>query len=296
MGYRLRKREAVQKGIRRVVRECLADARATLVGADQDPHRAVHEARKRIKEIRAVLRLVREPLGKHYARENAWYRETAAGLSPLRDAGAMVEAFSGLISAGHVRAAESAQVLAALEARRDKLVAAPVQLRGAMAQAAERFGKAESRVRDWRIEGDFDALGHGLQTCYAGGRRRFDRARRRADDEALHAWRKRVKDYWYQTRLLQGVWPALLSVWQGELKQLSDLLGDEHDVTILVSFFEQDGADFAGEHVLQPIIDQLRVHQTILREQAWQLGGKLYAESPQAYLDRIGALWSLWRE
>src|SRR5689334_2335445 len=51
----------------------------------------IHDVRKRIKETRALLRLVREPLGSRFGQENKWYRNAGRDLSAARDAIALIE-------------------------------------------------------------------------------------------------------------------------------------------------------------------------------------------------------------
>src|SRR5690606_16072424 len=54
-------------------------------------HEGVHQARKRWKKIRALLRLLQKPLGNTYRRENKTFRNLGRSLSGLRDAEALVE-------------------------------------------------------------------------------------------------------------------------------------------------------------------------------------------------------------
>ncbi len=47
----------------------------------------------------------------------------------------------------------------------------------------------------------------------------------------MHEWRKRVKDLWYHVTLLQDAWRPVMSALADEAHELSDRLGDEHDLT-----------------------------------------------------------------
>jgi CHAD domain-containing protein len=73
----------------------------------------------------------------------------------------------------------------------------------------------------------------GLERAYRRGRRDLRRVRQDASDEAVHEWRKRVKDLWYQLRLLRNAWPAPLKAASDEAHELSALLGDHHDLAVL---------------------------------------------------------------
>src|SRR5690348_10061771 len=58
---------------------------------------SVHAARKRLKEVRALLRLVRNGVGeKEFQRDNKTLRNAARPLSEVRDATALLEALQSL--------------------------------------------------------------------------------------------------------------------------------------------------------------------------------------------------------
>ena len=75
MAFRLRPGEA-GSGVQRVVVEQVARSMRSLIsaaaGSDDEFDDGVHDVRKRLKRVRAVLRLAREPLGDdRYRAENA---------------------------------------------------------------------------------------------------------------------------------------------------------------------------------------------------------------------------------
>ena len=51
---------------------------------------AVHETRKSIKKVRALMRLVRTEPGESYTAENAALRGTGRRISEIRDAAALI--------------------------------------------------------------------------------------------------------------------------------------------------------------------------------------------------------------
>ena len=63
--------------------------------------------------------------------------------------------------------------------------------------------------------------------------RRCSVARREPTVENLHQWRKRTKDLWYHLRMLKPMAPAIVGGHADEADELSDLLGDDHDLAIL---------------------------------------------------------------
>src|SRR3954469_25481608 len=81
--YRLRGDGYVPNGIRRIAGGQLLSAHDDLTGASKHTlDKAVHETRKRLKRLRASLRLSRDALGDEtYERENTIFRMTGRRLS-----------------------------------------------------------------------------------------------------------------------------------------------------------------------------------------------------------------------
>src|SRR5919108_247446 len=96
--YRFREGEAVPDGLRRIARGRIDHALDELRGKTKSsPEEAVHEARKNMKKLRALLRLTRNELGDEvYRRENECFRDAGRRLSGVRDADVMLETLDGL--------------------------------------------------------------------------------------------------------------------------------------------------------------------------------------------------------
>jgi CHAD domain-containing protein len=114
-----------------------------------------------------------------------------------------------------------------------------------------------------------------LKRTYARGREAFARADRKPTATNLHEWRKRVKDLWYQERLLQGSWPNVMKAQAKEAKKLSKLLGEDHDLAVL------------AEHVDDPqLLELIEQRRAELLERSRDLGRRIYAERPKAFARR----------
>src|SRR3954471_24540286 len=107
--FRIAPGEPVPDEVRRLAIGRIDDALDELRGvSDSSRAEAVHEARKDLKKLRALLRLARGELGERtFARENACFRDAASELGGARDADAMLETLGGL---AYLPAAEGWQV------------------------------------------------------------------------------------------------------------------------------------------------------------------------------------------
>jgi CHAD domain-containing protein len=99
MAFQFKPDETLAKGIRRIAKGQLDKALDGLTGlSGEEPEEVVHDARKRFKKLRALLRLARIGLGRTITDwENARLRDAARPLSEVRDAEVMIEAFDELV-------------------------------------------------------------------------------------------------------------------------------------------------------------------------------------------------------
>ena len=91
MAYGLEPDENPADGLKRIALEQLDQAIGNAVSADMARDEDVHDVRKCMKKLRAVLRMARAELGEStFRRENTCFREAAKRLSGLREAAVRV--------------------------------------------------------------------------------------------------------------------------------------------------------------------------------------------------------------
>jgi CHAD domain-containing protein len=299
--YRLLADESTADGIRRVAAGRAESAIDHLRGGDDEsPATAVHETRKDIKKLRSVLRLVRAPLGEGtYARENDRYREAAQVLSGPRDAEVNIETLEALDRryGDSFPGRETAPLLEALEERR-RILSEGVSLgygSGPAVTAALQIEAGRDAIADWRLDGEgFELIGAGLKRSYRRGRKRFAEAAADPSAENVHEWRKRVKDLWYHLRLVRDARPRKLGNAADAAHDLSDLLGDHHDLAVLRTEAESRPELLSGEG-LGRLGELVARRQTELLANATSLAEGLYAERPRKFIARIERYWKKWR-
>jgi CHAD domain-containing protein len=274
--FRLKKKEPLAEGIVRVAAGRLDSAVDELSGrAGHDTAAAVHEARKDIKKLRAVVRLVQA--------DPSWnrrLRDTARRLSGRRDADVLLETLDGLVKSGAVpkKGVRGLRKELAREA-------------GRQADAGSEIGLAQAELTVARTEVDalapkrdsFKELRPGLEKIYGDGRKAYRAARKKPTDANLHEWRKRVKDLWYSATILDSAWPAMMSELAAEADVLSELLGEDHDLAMLA-----ERATGKKHKNLRRAIAKRRGR---LKRRALKMGKRLYAEKPKGFARRIGVAW-----
>jgi len=295
LAYRFRKEEPISAGIRRIARERVDKALGHL-SSDRDD--GVHEARKRFKEIRAVLRLASHALGDRFVIENRRYRDLGRALSEARDAQAAVETWDKLCARfrDEIGETDARAVHRRLQLRRRDVLAGDADGGPGSGRVSERLAAAREAIAGWRFsDSRFVIIQEGLVEHYAKGRRGLRRAYAGGRDEQFHAWRKRIKNQWYHTTLLEPVWEAGLGTRKKSLKALSDLVGDDHDLAVFSSLLAGEPQLFGLPASRQTVASLIAIRQAELRGDAHELGSLLYAEKPKAFGRRIAAYWSAWK-
>jgi CHAD domain-containing protein len=297
MPFRLTITESAGDGLRRCAAEELASARDGLASATAtDRATAVHEARKSLKKTRSLVRLARPALGaKRYRAANTELCDTARILSGTRDADVLVAVAAGLrehdagqLPASAFQALDDALAEAALVAG-NAPDGDPVEL------AVARLEAVCAQVDAWPLhKAGWDTVLAVLQATYARGREDLLAVRADPSADVRHEWRKRVKDLWYQQRLVADAWEPVLGAQAEAAHLLSEYLGDDHDLAVLHEAIASGRVD-AGPDA-ESICTLVRQRREALLHDALALGDRIYAEPPKAFSRRLGAYLDAWAD
>jgi hypothetical protein len=95
--------------------------------------------------------------------------------------------------------------------------------------------------------------------------------------------------------LLEPVAPSALRPLGKRLGDLSDGLGDDHDLAVLAAMIRSAPADFGddGAREALALIDAARAD---LQDRCLRLGGRIYAVRPKALRARVGRYWRAWHD
>jgi len=203
---------------------------------DEEPGIAVHEARKSFKRLRATVRLARDELGDDvYRRENIAFRDAGRRLAGTRDSQVVLETLDAL-SERYPSQAPRAGFVGFRKTLAGEHAAAQRRLKNgaAVAEVLSELHQARGRVAAWPVQREaLDAPAPGFKRIYRRGRGAYRTARREPSSENLHELRKRVKDLWYAARIVRPASPKRMKGLARAAHELSDLIGEEHDLAIL---------------------------------------------------------------
>lgn len=296
MPYRVKKGDdGIQDAVRRIADEQIGRALDEIADDALSFDERVHQVRKRCKKLRGLLRLVRSSFD-DYSDENKTFRDAARLLSGVRDVDTLIETFDELME--HYSEEIDRDGFASIRERlrRDvKEVRQDAETAVRMETFRRTMDKARERAAGWKLDDEgFDAVAGGLRKTYKRARKRMQAAWAEPSAEALHEWRKRVKYHWYHTRLLREINPEMMSPRETMADELSDLLGDHHDLAVLDERLMEAPEQFGPKTGLDAFRALLHRRKDQLEERAFELGRQILAERSKALARRLGGYWKVW--
>ena len=288
MSMHLKTAEPPGPAIRRVCRQHVNRALSCLDPANRSD--AVHDARKEIKALRAVFRLARGSMtGGKYRATAAAMRLAAKPLAAARDARVTLKALEVL--AGGNAARQFPAMRAALTQNSRKENHRFKELDSA-AVATYVLQTLHRQLAALKIKTDWNALQSCFKKSYCRGRDAAKLARLAPSPLHFHEWRKLAKNFWYQLDFLCPKWPAKTKAMVEGLENLGDLLGDDHDLVLLVQFAAGHGGSARETDKLKSAVEQ---RQKQLAAKIQSLGTRLFAPAPKMACRQIKRDWKEWR-
>ncbi len=298
--------EPLGVGVKRVTMEQLERAAMGFVDGTDGVGVAVHESRKSIKRVRAMLRLIKGELSRRvFDFENSSLRDTGRLLAEIRSGQGTLNAVLSIQDLYGDLLAEGtfSEMVQRLTVRRDltelKAVEDPVLI-GRVVRSLER---AYHRYGSWPTDPDardvygmgirdsYRAIEPGLGHTYTRGRHTMAAAYMRSGPGQFHEWRKKVKDLRHQMEFLAPLWPEVVVGTAMTLDRLGNILGEDNDLAELVSVL-------AGRPDLCPNPRERSLFRALaaqrrseLQTAAEILGRRVYAERPKSVTHRFAEYW-----
>ncbi len=223
------------EALRRVLLRLARSARRDLERLPHDSGARIHRIRTTMKKYRSLLRLARPELGRKCWKAALQHvRLLKDGLAGSRDQAVIYQTVRRLLGEAVTQRFEVVEPAAPVEA------VAPEEL----LTAAKELAAFTERLRLKKLSGK--KLRKRWWKTWRKACRARDVAEATGGAEAFHAWRKRIKDLWYQGAALQAL-DADIGKTLHAAKQLSDALGGEHDITMAIGSMQRLGGEERGK-------------------------------------------------
>lgn len=284
MKYSLDLDEPLEDEVRRIASGRLREAAELLRDQPEGMDDAIHDARRHIKQCRALYRLIASAAKDFQKTENKRLGDIGRQLSGLRDAKALIEATDYLKR--EVPSKSNSMLMdrlaKRLDQRRDDGTGQSEKAAAALASAEQDLksaAAAASRLSLPRSERKSAAcIAHGWETVGRKAREAVE-ASSEGHEEAFHDLRKRTQDRWMQAALMRDLWPSAMLAVERQGKMLSDMLGHAQDLTILLDAVATSGDLVKDAVESEAVRDVVLSQQAKLQDECRAFAKSFYAKS-----------------
>lgn len=267
---------------------------------------AVHEARKSVKRLRSLVRLIRQEIGERaFNFENTVLRDTGRALSPIRSAaviadkvGEIREVYGPLLAHGTFHELEHR-----LAVRRDDIEERAMADPELVPRVISNLERAHARYASWPtdpearrvygigIRNTYESVRPGLAHTYGAGRGAMVAAYTAPGAARFHEWRKQAKYFRHQLEILSPLWPEVILGMAYTLERVGELLGEDHDLAEMLNLVA-DRPDLCPNPVERSLLAALaEQRRSDLQTACRILGRRVYAETPESLEVRFAAYW-----
>ncbi|TPW32507.1 CHAD domain-containing protein [Martelella alba] len=297
MAFEIDPDKPFNEAFRAVATEELTKAITLLTERPDGLHEAVHAARKRFKRLRGLYRFARADAKGFARRENARIREMSASLSAERDATALIETVGYLRGLGPDGSTDMAlyALERALTVRRDDIAMSDGALERKVTVAIGTCKAAMDAIKAHEFapgrKTAASRIATGWYRMLSAAQVALMSARAGGTDEDFHELRKRSQDYWMFSSLAVLIWPSGFSARRERAKRLADLLGHEHDLSVLLALLGSTAGLAISDGQAGTVVKAALAERACLRKTAIKLARPLYSDDPDREAQVIERLW-----
>jgi CHAD domain-containing protein len=295
MAYKLKLRESLEGGVRRILAEQCQRA-ATGLTETADAVTAVHDARKCIKRSRALLRLVRPAIGDAVWKDHdAALRDVGRGLSEMRDRDVLRQTVEKLKSnaPATLKNALGAIGKQLADGETGDAVPAPAEARRRLVETAALLDAVSARLRKLHVPGSFEtAVEPGVEKGHAKARRLLDEVRQAPAPETLHELRKAIQVHWRHMVVLSAAWPEVTKGRAAEARTVSNLLGEDRDLILLEAYVTANAGGLTKSAVMA-IRRAIASRRRAIAAEAFPRAERLLVGKSARFARDFTRLWSI---
>ena len=283
MSYQLNVDQSLGDNCRRIFRKQIDGALSVAKGKKEPADTPVHAMRKHLKKARAVLRLVREEIGRDsFRQQDDRLRDVGRLMTEIRDAEVRLQTVRQIEHAIHRRHNVAFRKIDML--LRFELENFLVAFHGWEKQAMPLLERVRDAIEKWAI-GDYarKQLRQAVRRTYKRGRNALAVVKAKPSTANFHKLRRQVKLLGYQLRILEPLNRVVVGTVSDELTDLGHLLGRVHDLSFLGDRLrrERDEPDWAKRD--EDLLGTIESSQAELERDGLEIAERFFAERPRDF-------------
>jgi CHAD domain-containing protein len=296
-GFCITNSESITENIQRILSEQLDDIVMQSDKKGAQVPKAIHEIRKSMKRIRAVLRMIRDEIGySTYYRENVFYRDLSRKLSDIRNFEVLLGSITALKQelSNTIPSDVFDALLKELDRQQEEVTGGQARLIQLMKNTGREVKTGRERIHDLPIRNnDFSVFEGGIYRVYRQGRNYLSDARKNPSPNRLHDLRKKMKYFWYQVEILEPIFPGPMQAYATTLETIAESLGVYHDFQVLQEFLAQSEI-IPDTRISEALQEACIAKKSMLLHHIWPLADMAYSEKPHSLLIRLASYWEIY--
>jgi CHAD domain-containing protein len=300
MAYRIKRKERVGKGIRRILRQQLGRAIETARDRAGAQEERVHDVRTRLKRSRAAMKLIGAQLGKTASRTakktDRRLRDRGRRLARPRDM--IVQAHTFRILGTRLSRELPAGLLERMrdvgEQVRGKLDDKSVERE--LRRAGRSLRRLRKRLKKLPVKRGKRAIGEGIAATYRDARRALAAVHADPTAERFHDWRKQVKLLSNELKIVGRAVPELATRYLDKVEKLGEILGQVHDLDCAAATTERHPRWFGSDADCEAVRGLVAEHRVALEREAFALAAGVFAGRPRDVRELVESGWRTWRQ
>ena len=250
-----------------------------------DARKASHDVRRRLKELRALVCLLRDALPDQGREERDLFRDAAAELAAVRDSEAALSAFDRLRER-FASVWTPRKFLSIRRALRQRAVSTVSD--AAVEQMRSVLRIERGRVAAWPVdEMPRDDLLPAFVRGYRSARRRMRRAMQERSAARFHQWRRRVKTHGFQTQFFTTVGLTILESHRKGVRDLWHILGDHHDLALIEDICDRSPGSLGSARTIRAFRQFLERRMRELEEDSASKGEQLFQQRTRDWEEHL---------
>ena len=286
----------LQKEFFRISDHIISNSVEKINKKDIENDELVHTLRKRVKNLRTILKLLRKEVGEDfYKKNNSLLRDINRRSSSIRNYFALINLVEHNLNQSENEKFFEALNLLLIRLRTDfDNVRNQTDYSTLFSHYDSQLNKYCSHLKKLKeTQNKFNLLKAGFVKIYSEGKELLNICLINSSDDNLHEWRKCSKDYYYITLSLSPIWKPVFEPLAKEIKTLSDMLGQINDYYELSHYIQtliDNPFDFT---MIFDLIDSSRLK---LLEDSYKLGKRIYAVSPEIFAEQFKAYYLCYKK
>lgn len=280
--------EPVGIGIRRILAEEVERIDGFLLQYEHEPHTLIHETRRILKRIRAVIWLMEPDIGIYNCqREAAVYRDIGRRISLLRSLYVNQETLEKLkkelpqkFGGGPLE-----RIAQSLKKQYESKLQEALVKENLMVVLRKDIEEAKSNLENLPVmHDDLEIPAHALRDSFRAGRKCWRKVARKANSINIHDLRKETKNLLFQLQMFEQFDPKGIHRRIEPLHRLAQLCGAEHDHYELLLFIRKY---LPQEALKKELMFRINKKMTVYRKQILPLSRKIFGTKSKRFIASI---------